>query len=402
MIKSRLIFCVVIGLYALLGVATVHAEQYADLTAIHLQLRLFDAISESNPNYEDTLKAIAAVERPRQEARLAALAERNAQNPRIAALVDSLLTSPGYTLYYRQFKNVTPDIHRRIFFALPYRGIPSPADIGQKQLELFHHRDSLAALVEIVSTVDIAEAVLIARRWSPPGDSSVPTTYYILDGNGDAFGGRDGVCFDLYGVVLSPRPVAGRYENLAAISTADIEAVLAHEFQHVFAWRYLYRDVPEFDRWQDSWEDILIRGLVSEGVAMQCNPPSGFKRAVFGDTTIVRFWLREVERVIGQIRDDQISEDSVRAWRDRSYHETAQRLLSGYIMRTFSKDDWETVWREHTDRPDCMHALGWWMVSHIVAAPGGQDAAVQLLIAPHDLFRAYNAIMTDSVLKIAL
>ncbi|HUV29652.1 MAG TPA: DUF5700 domain-containing putative Zn-dependent protease [Acidobacteriota bacterium] len=403
MTRFVLIFCLVSVLHAVTGADLIHADQRSDATAIYLLLRLFDAIAESNPNYEDTLEEIAALDPQRQKERLAALTERNAHEPRITALIDSLLASSAYRLYFRQFTNVTRDVHYRVFTALPYRAVPSPADIGQVQLGLFRHRDSLAALVEKISMVSIAQPVSLAAKWAPPGDLPVPTTYYILDGNGDAFAKDGTICFDLYGVLLSKRPASGRYDHLAGIPTTEIEAVLAHEFQHVFAQPHLYPPTRKFDNWQDLWEDVIIRRIVSEGVALQCNPPSGFKRSMYEDSVVIGFWLRELERVIAHIRRNETTADSVRAWLDRSYQESARQLLADYLERTYPEGDQQMLLQEHiVDRPSGIYTLGWWMISHIVDATGGHDSAVQLLITPHDVFRSYNATVSDSLLKIAL
>ena len=402
MIRLMTVLCVVAVLLTPAGVELCHAGQSDNTAALGLLMRLYAAIAAKNPGYGDTAAVVAKLDSQQQEERLAALADRNARDPQITALIDSLLTSAAYRLYYRQFSNVTPDIHRRIFAALPYRAIPSPADIGQAQLELFRHRDSLAALVGKVSQVDIAAAVAIARQWVPPGEQSEPVTYYILDGNADAFAKDGAVCFDLYGVLLSKRPAASRYGNMADIRAAEITAVLAHEFQHVFAQPYLYPSTRNFDNWQDLWEDIIIRRIVSEGVAMQCNPPSGFRQAIYEDSTVVRFWLRELERVIGQIRRNETTEDSVRAWLDRSYQESARQLLADYLKRTIPAGDQGALLQDHiTERPNGVYVLGWWMVRHIAAA-GGRDQAVQLLITPHQLFDRYNATVTDTGLQVTL
>ena len=403
MTKFILVFCLVTTLCVGGAANRVHAEQISDATSINLLLRLFDAIAEQNPNYDDTLEAIAALEPPQQKERLAAHAEHNAHNPRITMLIDSLLALPAYRLYYRQFTGVTPDIHFSVFTALPYRAIRSPGGIGLAQFELFHHRDSLRGLVEMISKVSVDRSASIARKWVPPGDSPIPTTYYILDGYGDAFVKDGPICFDLYGILLRKRSLSSRYHDLANAPTTEIEAVLAHEFQHFFARPHLYPPTRKFDRWQDLWEDVIIRRIVSEGTAQQCNAPSGFNREIKEDSVVVGFWLHELERVIGQIRRNEITEDSVRAWLDRSYQESARQLLADYLARTYPEADQRSLLQEHgIDRPSGIYTLGWWMISHIVDAEGVRDAAVQLLITPHELFRVYNTSITDTRLKIAL
>lgn len=136
---------------------------------------------------------------------------------------------------------------------------------------------------------------------------------------------------------------------------------------------------------------------------MQCNPPSGFKQAILEDSIVVCFWLRELERVIGQIRRNETAEDSVRAWLERSYQESARQLLADYLKLTYPEADQQILLQEHiTDRPSGIYTLGWWMVSHIAATTGGRDRVVKLLTTPHQLFHLYDDAVSDARWKIAL
>jgi len=387
----------------MLGPSGCGAAPQSETLALEIQVRLFDALADRNPDYEDTLAAVLALDPATREQRLTPLAQRNSRDPLIASLLDSLLGTEVYALYYQQFHNVSPDLHRSIFMALPYRALPSPAAIGTTQLELFRNRRGLSALVGLLSRVDKARAVAMAAAWSPAADTTVPVTYYIMDGNGDAFASEGGVCFDLYSLLLSRRPESNRYANLADVPVANIEAVLAHEYQHVFAGPTLYPEGRSFDTWQARWEDLLIRRIVSEGVAMQCNPPSGFKKAVFEDSLVVAYWLRELEGVILRMRRNEITEDSVSNWHDRSYHDTARRLLADFVSRAYPDGDQPALLQEHiTDRPSAVYTLGWWMLSRIVAIPGGRDQALGLLRSPESLFDQYNAAVGDTGLRVEL
>ncbi len=371
--------------------------------AIEIQLRLFDALAQNNPGYQDTAIAISQVDDAQQQRRIEVLSARNAQNPRIAALIDSLLSSPAYELYYRQFRNVQPETHRRIFLALPFRGIDSPAGIGATQLELFQNRERVATLINMVSRIDTDRVRAKALIWSPPTDAAPPTSFFILDGNGDAFAVDSHVCFDLYGVLLSKRPEANRYSQLGASAAAELEDIAAHEYQHVFAQPFLYPPNRSYASWQDRWQDILTRRIVSEGVAQQCNPPIGLKRAVFEDSVVVSYWLKELRRVMLQLRESAISEDSLRAWLDRSYHETARELLQGYLKRNQPSADQERLLSEHiADRPSAIYALGWWMMSRINAAPDGQRRVIDLLSQPNQLVEFYNQAIDSPSLRLDL
>lgn len=378
-------------------------EPDSPTTALQYHVRLFQAIAKKNRDYESVTDQIRSLDSAERLSRLADLAAQNADDPAIAALTDSLLSSSTYALYYRQFGNVTPSIHRQVFMALPYRGLPSPGDIGQIQFELYQHRDSLAYLLQLLTQVDMRKAIAIANQWSPVASDSAPQVYFIMDGNGDAFAREGQVCLDLYSVFLRLRPEGARYAGLSTLSTDDIELILAHEFQHIFASPYLYPTDRSFVTWQDRWRDIIIRRLVSEGVAMQCNPPTGFKKQVFESRLVVGKWLGELEEVFGQIKRNAISEDSVRSWLDQSYHEPARKLLQDYLDRSCPESERAELLRDSCMfRPSAIYTLGWWMVSRIVASEGGHDRAVSLLTTPHRLFEYYNAAVTDSAFRVQL
>jgi hypothetical protein len=373
----------------------------SETEALDIQIRLFEALAAGNPNYHDTAAALSRLDPVERERHLEALALQNAENPRIAALLDSLLSCAAYQLYYRQFPYVTPEVHRDVLVALPYRAIPSPADIGRVQLELFQNRDSLPALAALLRRVDKAKAVAIANRWSLTAGRFVPVTHYILDGNADAFARNGEVCFDLFGVLLGTRPESSRYTGLGAIPVSDIEAVLAHEYQHAFAQPYLYPAGRKSGTWQARWADDLITRIVSEGLAMQCNPPSGFKKAVFEDSLVVRYWVRELQGVLSRLRHRAIPEDAARIWLDQSYQVSARRLLADFLARTYPEADQASLLRDHlVDRPSAVYTLGWWMIGCIVASPDGPGGAVALLAKPSRLLEWYNAVVPDTSLRI--
>jgi len=399
MIRKTVICCLTIVFFAAAAATQNLPDQRSDVTALTLLLRLYDTIAAKNPGYDDTLKEIAALDSQKQEARLTVLAGRNSHDVQITALIDTLMASP----VYKMFRRIDPEVHRRLLAALPYGTIGDTSEIGQIQLELFRHRKSLAALFKTVSAVNIDQAVSVAKRWAPPGDYRTPSIRYILYGSNDAYARDSAVGFDLYRVIMTKRLAPDWYNKLDSIPPAEIEAVLAHEFQHVFAHSFLWPMTNYFDTWQKQWEDFILRQTVSEGVATACDPPSGLKKALFEDTVIVEFWLREFERVVGLVRRDQITGDSADAWLARSAFYATLPLLDDYMKRTYPAGNPRVAAEmQITDHPSSIYVLGWWMISHIDATPGGHDLVIELLTEPHKLFDLYNATVTDPKLKIAL
>ena len=140
----------------------------------------------------------------------------------------------------------------------------------------------------------MARCNAIAREWLPKGDYSTPTVYFIYDGNGSAFAREGAVCFDLYGAVFGMRPEATRFTNLSEISVDEMERVLAHEFHHIYRAQRFGPTSHSSNTWQEKMIDRVTAGLISEGIAQQCNPPEGFKAELWNDTAVIAFWIKEL------------------------------------------------------------------------------------------------------------
>jgi len=364
-----------------------------DISGVTQLLDLLDLIIRKNPQYKATIAWLQ--NRPNDEARKERelLAQRNAEDPEVKTAIDALLSSPTYKLYYKQFRNVTPEIHRQVLCALPCTAIRSPGDIASSLQELCGNRDSVRAWVtSVVSQIDLNKSHQIALQWLPPGDYTLPPIHFLYDGNGDAFACDGEIGFDLYGIIFGVRPQETRFTNLSAVGVNEIEGVLAHELHHIYAARYLYPPGREHATWRDEWKDRLIRQIVSEGVAMQCNPLQGLRRTLKEDTTIVRYWIGQLNDKLAALRTGSITEPQIEAWYDSSFQETARMLLNEYRKRVSpTADSAAYMWQHQVDRPTMVYTLGWWMVGRISEGGKNKNTVIQLLKEPEQLFGSYNS-----------
>lgn len=364
-----------------------------DMSSVHLMVDLMQNLVARNSNYEQSAAALNLLDRSERQQIVDSLVAFNAADPTITLILDSLLESAAYQLYYRQFKNVTPELHRRVILALPVASIQSPADISRSLRSICLNIDSVRTWVADITTgVDLDRCRRITLQWLPEGTYHLPTVHFIMDGNGDAFA-RDGeVCFDLYSLLLSPRPEKSRYFNLGAINTNEVEIVLAHEFHHIYAAQFLYspRDLSSWS-WTDRFENRLIRRLVSEGVAMQCNPPTGLAKAIKEDTSVVRYWIEQLNDKLAALETDMLSEEAAEQWLRDSYQQDARQLLTEYFQHDYEDNELRAIVAEHiSDRPTLIYTLGWWMVSRIDQT-AGRDQVIALLSDPDQLFDHYNS-----------
>ena len=400
----RRLVCRIVGLSIALGLGTTllfgcgyeTVEKdigIMDMSSVHLMVDLMQKLVARNPNYEQSAAALDLLDGSERQQNVDSLVAFNAADPTIDLILDSLLGSTAYQLYYRQFKNVTPELHRRVLLALPVASIRSPADISRNLRSICLNIDSVQTWVADITTgVDLDRCRRIALQWLPEGEYHLPTVHFIMDGNGDAFAREGEVCFDLYSLLLSPRPEKSRYSNLGAINTNEVEIVLAHEFHHIYAAQFLYslRDLSDWS-WTDRFRNRLIRRMVSEGVAMRCNPPTGLARTIKEDTAVVRYWIGQLNDKLAALETDTLSQEAAEQWLRDSYHRDARQLLTEYFRRDYEGDELRAMVAEHiVNRPTMIYTLGWWMISRINQT-AGRDQVIALLSDPGQLFDHYNA-----------
>lgn len=364
-----------------------------DFSAAQRLLEVLKADVDACPEYHAVALRLSSLSGEQHDSLLDSLIAAKKSNPELVRNIDDLLESPAYQLYYRQFRNVTPDIHRRILLALPYEAVPSPAGISQNLLEITNYLQFVQRWTEgLSSRIDLDTCRRIAMRWLPSGNYELPKTYFIFDGNGDAFA-RDGqVCFDLYSLVLGRLSPASGYESLDTVSLDRVERVLAHEFHHIFARTYFVPSPDESADWKTRWRNRLVRQMALEGTAMHCNPPEGFARVIKEDTVVVVHWIRELDRELRAVENSEVTEEAASAWLDSTYQESARRVLRQYLSRTIQGAELEREVQAHSiDRPSLIYTLGWWMVSHISGQGSDPEAVHDLIRQPLSLFERYNA-----------
>jgi len=364
-----------------------------------LLLDVIQALIDHNSDYLQIISTMDTVGRERYEQLVDSLIEHNEANPEISARIDQLLGTEAYQLYYRQFRNIGPDDHRRILCALPYVSIRSPADVSQNLFELSRHLDSVRYWVDsIISRIDIQRSHRTALKWLPEGEYTLPRIHFIFDGNGGAFAREGEVVFDLYGVLLSGQPHDSRFMNLGEIGTQEVEEVLAHECHHVYARPFLGQNVSAlFDDWRDQWQARVTLRMVSEGVAMHCNPPQGFSQAIKEDTAIVAYWIRRLNEKLSSLKSGTATEEELQGWLSGTYQDEARQLLKEYLQRDCSGNDLQSILARHVvDRPTFIYTLGWWMASRISGYGAKPEELTALLADPYSLFARYNEVIGNA------
>lgn len=363
-----------------------------DLSGVNGLLDLLDTLVGRGPTIESVATWARTVDERRTLDSIEVLAQRNEKDPRISAMIDSLLGSPAYQLYYAQYRNVVPAVHRRILCSLPYRAIDSPAGIADNLLELCRNRAEVREWAEdVVSKIDLARSDSLAREWVPEGQYVIPAIRLFYDGNGDAFAHGGQIGLDLFCTVLLRRPPATRFTTLAEINVDYIERTLAHELAHVYSAQVSRSSPSHSDTWQGKMINRITTGLISEGIAQQCNPPKGIKAELWNDTAIVAFWIKELGEKLATLKAGQGDRDEMNRWWSSTYHEIPESLLVSYLARRYPNADQPKLrWEHIADRPDLEHALGFWLVSRIYGNGNQKDRVLQLISEPDKLFPFYS------------
>ena len=363
-----------------------------DISAVTLLLDVLDLLVRKNSDYRTTLADLSKTPPGSAESELQRLANKNMEDPEIKGAIQKLQDSPTYQLYYRKFRNVTPETHCQVLCALPYKAIRSPGDIASSLRELCLNRDSVRTWVaHVISRIDLEKSHQIALQWLPPGEYTSPVTHFFYDGNGDAFALDDEVGFDLYGTIFGRCPPETRFANLGEVGIERIEMILAHELYHVHGARYLYPPGRAYASWRDQWKDRLIRQFVNEGVAMQCDVRPSFRRTLMEDSTIVRYWIGQLNEKLAALRTDSITEPQMQAWFDSSFQETPQRLMEEYRKRVSPTADSAAFMEQNqVNRPMMIYTLGWWMMGRVSQTGKKRESVIRSLGKPYELVGVYN------------
>lgn len=376
---------------------SVHAEipagGYKELECVELLFDLIAAIADQNSGYVETLGRIGAMDEAAAASAFDSLALRNRDNPVLAKKIDSLLASDTYQIYFRRFRNVNPEIFRTAFSNLPYRDVPTPGGVSSCFFELSRNVDAVRDWMrDTVRRIDIPRCLAHAERWLPDGDYQPLTIYFIYDSNAGSFTAEGKAFFNLQSMIGEFSYGGGLSQQLSNIDIVSMEAVIAHEMHHIYARPMLYPVGLFFSSWQDRWLNKIVREIVSEGVAGQCNPCTGFKKDIWEDPEILARLIRSLNETCLAMYDGTLDEKAVGAWYSATYQESARELLKDYVLKQYDEQQAEGLLRQYMPvRPDLVHTLGWWMVSCITSRQTDRDAAVSLLADPAALFSAYNA-----------
>jgi hypothetical protein len=357
-------------------------EKRLNAESVHALLDLVDTIVSKNPEYEQTRAALKQLSEEARRLRLDELSARNASDPGIRAAIDAFLTTETRVIYFRRFRNVTPDHFRRAFLALPYHRIAAPGDIAAPFYELVTNRgDVRAKLDRLVARTDLQRCLAVAGRWLPDGEHILAPIFVVYDNNAGSYTAERKAFYNLY---------SG--EGASELGEGAGEAIIAHEVHHVLAGPYLMSSRRRNVRWELDRLDMIVRNMVSEGAAMHCNPPTGFKKALFEDPGTVASLVAELNRKSLALLDGEVSEEGFREWYGSTYHDLPLRLLQEYAKREAEDDDGaaEIVRARKPQRPDLVHALGWWMLSRISAEGEDPEVVKALVQNPYALFTRYN------------
>jgi len=363
-----------------------------DLSAVTGLLDVFDAIMARHPDYAAEAERLERLREAERQAELQAKVAINESDEEIQRRIDALFAMSAYRFYFLKFRNVTPDLHRRILQALPYQAIRSPADISRNLQELCLNLEAMRPwLADVVSRIDLPRCRDQALPWLPEGKYGVPEVFFLYDGNGDAFAYLGVVIFDLFSLVLRKTPSDRRFADLAGVDIQRIEPVLAHEFHHVFAAPLRRGRESKPPDWQGGVRQFLAQRMVSEGVAMRCDLAPGVRREVMEDTTTVAYWIGQLNEKFAGLDSGELGEEEWQGWYGETYQDLARERLREFLARTRPAADLDSLACRHaTARPSLVYTLGWWMISRILDLPDGHVRVMNLLSAPSEVFTVYN------------
>lgn len=377
------------------------ASRVLDAEAVRALLSTMDAIANAHPGFQEKTEAYAQMSETDRETAFEAAREQNEANTDVTEAIKALLESEPYRIYFRRFRNVTPEIMRDILLDLPYRQRhASPGGIGGMLYNLIRERQEVRALVDqFLDEVDMTRVQETAFAWVPEGDYDVPTIYLIYDSNAGSFTAKGKPFFNLYSETLfsDMRGDAGK------LAVRRAEGTMAHEMQHVLARRHLFPLSRPRTPWDRKWVDTITRGLVSEGAAKHCNPPEGFQKELWEDEEVVSALVNRLNDALLAISTKEMTEDEIQQWYSDNFHEFARGLLRRHLEMDFEEPQLGAMMNKYAPiRPDLEHALGWWMVSRISADGSHPEAVHELLKAPYAVYARYNETIAEDRLDLRI
>lgn len=368
-------------------------ENNIDAESVYMLLDLMETILEKNPDYKAVIAKMDSLNSKESKGLLDELILKNDNDPEISKKITALLESPTYKLYYRQFKNINYATHKMVLLALPYASLPTPGGVSQTLYEVCMNLSKVKNWVdEIIPQVNLTKSHYLALEWLPEGEYEIPPVHFIIDGNRDAFA-RDGeVCFDLYSVLMRELPQKSRYDILETIPVAEAENVLGHELFHIYALPYFVaKDNPKMKKWQNDSKERLTKQIVTEGIAMQCSPLSGFRKEIHEDSAVVKYWIGQLNNVMRALDDDKITESEFKKWYGETFFIVPRSLLNDYFSKDYQGEELEQkVIDNLIDRPAMIYTLGWWMISNILKIENGKARVIGIVSDYRTIFKEYN------------
>ncbi len=164
-----------IFLVSVIVTSQVRAEQPAverlNAESVYALLDLVQTIVTENAGYRETRSVLQELGESDLDQRLTELAARNASNPGIVEGIDRFLATEARTIYFRRFRNVTPEHFRRALLALPFVRIDSPGDIATPFYELTENLNEVRSkLDDLVTRTDLGRCRKAAKKWLPEGN----------------------------------------------------------------------------------------------------------------------------------------------------------------------------------------------------------------------------------------
>lgn len=364
-----------------------------DAESVYMLLDLMETLIEKNPDYKAVIAKMDSSSSQDRQVLTDDLMLKNNEDPEIIEKVNALLESPTYKLYYSQFRNVKPATHKMALLALPYAWLPTPGGVSRTLFEVCQNLEKLKPWVDnIIPKINLTKSHNLALEWLPKDKYEIPPVYFIIDGNGDAFARNGKVCFDLYSILIRELPHDKKYDLLETISMTDAENVLAHELFHIYARPYFTAsDSPINLNWKTTWKERLTKQMVNEGIAMQCNPLSGFKKEIFEDSTVVKYWIGQFIGMMQAIENDKVTEDEFKDWFSETYFVVPRSLLSDYFSNDYQGEELEQKVREcMIDRPTMIYTIGWWMITNILKSENGKAKVIGIVSDYKKVFEVYN------------
>ena len=250
-------------------------------------LNVMDAVAALHPDFEEKAETFRGMGEEELEAALEEVRKRNEEDEALRSAIDDMMDTTTYRFYFLRFRNVTPDLVRDLLLDLPYRQRSAPGGIASMYRELLHKRSAVrAGLERLLAEVDMDWVYETAERWAPEEDREIPTIYLIYDSNAGSYTAQGIPFFNLYSA-LQLEKLDSDADGSALL---EAQGTMAHELQHVLARPYLYPQSRPRQTWREVWVDRTTRSLVSEGVAIHCNPPTGIKKEIYEDRMVLSLW----------------------------------------------------------------------------------------------------------------